>query len=77
MVGINDEDLKMYGQVHINHRKIPEKYITKSDKVVVMKDEISNEEKKNQEIWHHFYRKYMKVWTRGYSSRISNENASA
>ena len=40
--------MKMYGQVHINHRKIPEKYISKHDKIVIMKDDIANEEKKNQ-----------------------------
>lgn len=40
--------MKMYGQVHINHRKIPERYIGRNDKVVVMKDEIADYEKKNQ-----------------------------
>lgn len=74
LVGFKDEDLKMYGQVHINHRKLPERYITKNDKIVVMKDDIANEEKKNQEIWHHYYKKYMKIWTRGYSDRISTEH---
>ncbi len=72
-VGLNDEDLKMYGQVHINHRRIPDRYITRHDKVVVMKDSIAHEEKKNQEIWHNFYRKYMRIWTRGYGGRISTQ----
>jgi len=30
----------MYGQVHLNHRKIPERYISKDDKIVVMRDKI-------------------------------------
>lgn len=42
LVGLRDEDLKMYGQVHINHRKIPEKYISRHDKIVVMREEITN-----------------------------------
>lgn len=48
LVGFKDDDMKMFGQVHINHRKIPERYIGRNDKVVVMKDDVINEEKKNQ-----------------------------
>lgn len=36
----------MYGQVHINHRKITEKFITRNDKVVVMKDNVAELENK-------------------------------
>jgi hypothetical protein len=75
LVGFKDEDMKMFGQVHINNRRIPERYITKNDKVVVMKEEVHKEENKNQDIWHHYYRKYMSVWARGYGDRISTEHA--
>lgn len=70
VVGLKDDEMKMFGQVHINNKKIPERYISKDDKVVVMRDEVHNEEKKNVEIWHDFYRKYMKIWTRGASERV-------
>ena len=41
--------MKMFGQVHINNRRVPEKFIGRNDKVVVMKEESdSNMEKKNQ-----------------------------
>jgi hypothetical protein len=71
VVGLKDDDLKMFGQAHINNRKIPERYIGRDDKVVLMRDEInSNDEKRNIEIWSDFYRKYMKIWTRGTSERI-------
>jgi hypothetical protein len=36
----------MYGQVHLNHRKIPERFIGKDDKLVVMRDQISSIEDK-------------------------------
>ena len=42
LVGFKDEDLKMYGQVHINNGRIPDRYIGRNDKVVVMKDDIAN-----------------------------------
>ena len=53
VVGLKDEDMKMFGQVHMNNRRIPER---------------------NQEIWDNYYRKYMKIWERGYSGRISTEH---
>lgn len=70
-MGLYDEDLKMYGQVHLNHRKTPERYITKNDKIVVMRDTVPFEENKYEQIWNNFYQKYMRVWRRGYSDRIS------
>jgi hypothetical protein len=73
VVGLNDEDMKMYGQVHINNRKIPERYIGKDDKVVVMRDDlVPNDEKRNIQIWHDFYQRYMTVWSRGISARITS-----
>ena len=74
VVGLKDEDMKMFGQVHMNNRRIPERYIGRNDKVVVMKDDVHIDENKNQEIWDNFYRKYMKIWERGYSGRISTEH---
>ncbi len=72
VVGFNDEDLKMYGQVHLNHRKIPERYITSENKIVVMRDNMTLDgDHKYEQIWNNFYRKYMKIWKRGYSDRIS------
>jgi hypothetical protein len=64
----------MYGQVHLNHRKIPERYISKEDKIVVMRDNIAFDEDKYVQIWNHFYRKYMRIWKRDYGDRISTEH---
>lgn len=64
----------MYGQVHLNHRKIPERYISKEDKIVVMRDNIAFDEDKYAQIWNNFYRKYMLIWKRDYGDRISTEH---
>ena len=64
LVGNNDSYDKMFGQVHINHRKIPERFIGKEDKIVVMKDQINEFESKYIEIWDSFYAKYMRIWNR-------------
>ena len=64
LVGFDSHDEKMFGQVHLNHRKIPERYIGREDKVVVMRDQVSENEKKYFEIWNQFYEKYMRIWIR-------------
>jgi hypothetical protein len=64
LVGNNDNYDKMFGQVHLNHRKIPERFISKDDKVVVMKEQINEFEKKYVEVWDSFYAKYMRIWNR-------------
>ena len=60
----NDSYDKMFGQVHINHRKIPERFIGKEDKIVVMKDQINEFESKYVDVWDSFYVKYMRIWNR-------------
>ncbi len=38
-----------------------------------MRDNIANEENKYEYIWQGFYKKYMKIWKRGYPDRIYTE----
>lgn len=74
LVGFDPEEHKntrYFGNVHINHRPIPCRYISNKEKVVVMRDVkkaykangvMKDSEEKYREDWSDYYAKYEKGW---------------
>jgi hypothetical protein len=74
-VGLDPDEPKKntryFGNVHINHRSIPLRYIGKEEKVIIMTDVkksyqpsgiMKEKDSKYQVIWENYYAQFEKEW---------------